>query len=529
MLAGFVVRRLVLFWAAFFVREFFLRRVITIEMLLSFRSPQTAIRAATREGATICWRLVRTPWDIVGGKLRNAENYRRGNLPSSRRKTCKTKFQRADFLGDAADALSTEDAYADWAVGPAETAGQKRRRGRPTIEDNLLWGSCGNIGYMLEVNWHRVGWNLYRLRGRANAQPEEVRVALEPLRGEHYWQEISALLRPSCTPATGTEARRTNKKLDVLREELQKSETAFNSACDEFREARLVVYLTSQRYCENLKHQITYRIENRLQLKKQIAEKERLLGAAERKLKKATLKPKQQIEQQVTVEQQEIKQLTETLAGEEKIISDLKAQLAKVTKANWRASRNVVKTRLKTVRAAKAQLEKCRAETADAETVYQDQAAGFARADFLNFVVQKRSLHHPLQLAKALAGLPGMACRESFARCKNFEFPKEPHLNYFAFDLISKAWERRQTRDSTRALITLAREQIERLPKADSRRQFLLERLNDLRDAVGYVASTRPQPLPGQVPYLVTGQFLANISRQKTPFERVLPEPSTRK
>lgn len=449
-------------------------------------------------------------------------------MSSRTRKPAESKAQRPEFVHGVPDELTAEDPFANWFVGPSEIVNKEKSRGRPTIENNILWGTWAKIIYLLEENWHRVGWKLQCLRGRSNSHSDDVRVALEPLRGQHYWEQISVLLQPSVTLAKGAEVRHTAKRLTDLRVKLQAAELAFNTSCDELREARRVVYLTSKRCGKHIKTQITYRIGNRINLKEEVKQKEKLVTAAQRKLKKATPRSVQKIQGQLAAEQRAGERLAETLAGEEKIIADLRAQLRNVGKKNWRQARDVVKQRLKIVRTAKAEVEHCKTEIEQLEPLYQEQATGFSQCDFLKFVVQKRALHHPRQLAKALAGLPLMACRESFTRCKDFEFHNEPHFNYYAFDLIDKAWARRKTGDRTRALIALAHEQIERIRKADSRRQLMLDRFNDLRDAVESVASARPQPLPGEVPYLVTAQFLDSFSRPKTPFERVLSQPSPR-
>lgn len=66
-----------------------------------------------------------------------------------------------------------------------------------------------------------------------------------------------------------------------------------------------------------------------------------------------------------------------------------------------------------------------------------DEAAGFAQAELLRFVLDGRYELTPINVANAIAGLPRMAWRQSFKRCIRWDCPYANSVEYRKFKIIS--------------------------------------------------------------------------------------------
>lgn len=105
------------------------------------------------------------------------------------------------------DDFSFSGEVPDGAVTPEPVAEDPEELAR---ENNILWGHCDNIAYMLEMNWHRIGWELERLRTPTNDRtPDAIQKAFEPLGGEFGHDLIHSLLRPTSVSATHAELQNT--------------------------------------------------------------------------------------------------------------------------------------------------------------------------------------------------------------------------------------------------------------------------------------------------------------------------------
>jgi hypothetical protein len=415
-----------------------------------------------------------------------------------------------------------------WELGPAELV-TKRKVGRRTVPENLLWGRCADIAYAFEVDWPKIGWQLQCLRNRADASPDEVRNALQPLRDQNGRERLSLLLRPTSIPATSNDVRRALGAVVEARKKSPRLEELYSAKLERFAQARRAVYEASQKHRQQLKEEITRRIGNRGQLKAERDAKERSLAAAQRKLNEANPNQREAANVELSKSQADFEKCKESLRVEENIISGLKESLALATKANWSLARKEKRKCVRQLKELKAERKRQSIEADRLDTLYRDQAAGFSRQDFLRFLSQKRAHHNPRQLAKAVAGLPEMGCRESFAKNRNHLFPSEYHLNCRVFEVIDRAWSKRDRHNSR--LGDLLQREISRLPKTkvvngkrvpNYLRQFLHEKRADLDWVIEHCVKVIPRPHPGEMPYIVTAKFLENLSRPRTSLERVL-------
>jgi hypothetical protein len=128
----------------------------------------------------------------------------------------------------------------------------------------------------------------------------------------------------------------------------------------------------------------------------------------------------------------------------------------------------------------------------------------------------------PLSVANALAGLPTMRWRQSYARCSRMPHEQtRPH--YQILNVILKLWKRRSADSTESSLVEFYRIQLPKLPKKlGYTRDFLLQNWRDLKLATEECFST--SHAPGEIPYVLTSIFMRNTRTQKNPLERMLME-----
>jgi hypothetical protein len=392
---------------------------------------------------------------------------------------------------------------------------KKNPPGRPTVRPNILWGRRDDIAYLLEEEWGRIGWQLQCLRnsGKKPRSPDDVREALMPLEGKHYHERIAILLRETSVPATSDEVRSTYVTLGKARKNLDSIRAAHQEQVTSFKDVWRALYETSEKYRQELKLEITCRIANIVQLRNEYGEKERL---------NRDLQTQARSEAELLTAQGDLDKCQEALSVEQEILRGLKERLGMANAENRALVGEVVKTRVQQLRKTKTEFQYLTGEVQRLETLYFDQAAGFARQDFLTFSVEKRGRHHPRQLANAIAGLPEMGCRQSYATCRKIPFQRDPQPNFKVFEFIARVWKQRY---ATADFSVLVKKELNRVPKTwlfnGERvpyyfREYLSNNQPNLVTAIQSCQQVRPRPHPGELPYLATTRFLDNISKQQT-------------
>ena len=448
-------------------------------------------------------------------------------------KSQKRKAKKADPAHGKSVQEAVLDSSLSFSYDLVPTLQQKPKKanvGRPTIPDNFFWGRLNDVAYLFEVNWPYFGWRIHCLRNREASSSDEVREAFEPLRGKHGHERIAYLLRLTSVPATSDEVRGTLEALGEARTKLRAVEEAYTKHIERFNEARAAVYQASQQHGQQLKTQISFRIGNRGRLKKESADIEKALTVARNRIDEIDSKHRKAAESELLQRQIDLQKCTETLQGEESIIAGLKNHLTVATKKNWLLARQEKRRRLQALRRVTIERKKQQAATNQLQNLYFDQAAGFSRKDISRFLAEKRALHHPWQLAKAVAGLPEMGCRQSFLKAGKLPFERSLGLDFQIFQLIDKTWSKRNP-EKPEALSRLVAEQMNRMPKMISHggtrvSNFLLSHLEEnrehLEEAIQWSCRVKPLPHPDEIPYVVTARFLENLSKPRTTLERVL-------
>ena len=440
----------------------------------------------------------------------------------------------SDPIQNNSNTFSSYDEIPDGVITPEPVAEDPEELKR---KNNILWGHFDNIAYMLEMSWHKIGWELQRLRTpSADRTPDAIQKAFEPLRGEFRHDLIHSLLRPTPVPATHTELQETCESKVRARQQLIDAQSPYDLQLERCQESDRAVSEADPKRRKQLKEEITRRLANRLMFKKKCETTKSRIAVARAKLRKMALPLQQAAEMKISTLEMEYKTSQQGLEMEDKTLRDLKKRHDAATKQHWTWAQEESEKRRTELNRLDKQLKECRRETERLETLYQDQGAGFARKDLLRFLVEKRALHHPEQLAKAIAGLPKLSCRESFARCGESPFPREPHQNWELFEVIARAWDKRDRNAGDPQLhIQLFEAEISGLPETKVRngqegpnftREKFVSNWQELKEAIQ--ECLRLKSLPGAVPYIITGMFLDNISRQQqrhqTPLERILSE-----
>jgi hypothetical protein len=408
----------------------------------------------------------------------------------------------------------------------------KKKPGRPTVPDNILRGRRQAIAHLFEVNWAYIGWQIQCLRnpGDGPASSDDVRKAFEPLQGQSGGERIGFLLRATSLPASSDDVRKTLGELDDAQKHLSDVQQAYDAQAKRFTQARGAVQEATQKHKGELQREITRRIRVRIQLKSECTAKERLVAAARKAVAHASPGHLDKAKGELSKSRMQFEQCKESVQTEEKIIDGLKARLTAATRANWLLAREEKKKRLRRLKELKANLKTQRNEVERLNSLYLDQAAGFARGDLLEFFVKRQPRHDPRTLANAIAGLPEMGCRASSTRCEAIPFDNAPHTDFQAFEVIARAWERRVP-GKPRPLMELIGIQLKTVPKnlpfhgervPNYLHQYFHDNQRDLEQAIDSCRGLRPRPPTGQVPYIVTARFLKNMSRPKTNLERVL-------
>lgn len=398
--------------------------------------------------------------------------------------------------------------------------------GRPTVPDNIMWGRLNDIAYLFETNWADIGWYVECLRNLPPRSPDDVRKAFEPLRGKHGHERIAFLLRPTLVPATCNDVRKTWMMLGKARQEQSELQRQYALLLEKFKLARRAAYEATTKHALEVKTEITRRLELRTQLKDDLAA---WASATKKKVATVGVKPSRTAEAEVSEMRAQLESRRNSLQTEETIINTLKKQLEDCTDQNRALARTETRRCVRELRVVKAKIKESTDEVDRLQNLYDDQAAGFASQDLAKFLREKRARHHPRRLAKAVAGLPDMGCRESFDKCRHIGFGSEPHLNFQVIEVIATGVTRRKANDPAKLLESI-NESIQRVPKTrlyrgervpNHLREYLVVNRRDLEHAIDSCSGLKPPLHPGELPYAITRKFLENVARPRTTLERL--------
>ena len=233
-----------------------------------------------------------------------------------------------------------------------------------------------------------------------------------------------------------------------------------------------------------------------------------------------------------------------TLRANQRAVSELRTEIQKLedrrSELEWRCAeaeralaqaseqeketiRTLADARNQSLRELDEKLAHSQAQLKELEQRLENQQTYWFCSQLLDFLCQARYAVRPLPLANAMAGLPGMGWRASFARTSRMKrSPGEARFAYRVFETISRMW-RRRPRNLQTAPTKFFREQILRMP--DDRTGIRGDLCRDWRDLrLAIEESWNARHSEDFMPYAITLAFLRNRLRPKTEKERMLDE-----
>jgi hypothetical protein len=130
----------------------------------------------------------------------------------------------------------TEDAPEDQSVTLDFGAPKASGRGRPTIGDDELIEIRNGLLWLLSVKWADIGWRLPRA-----TTLEELRRALEPLRGHTYEYLVTPFLHPTPVTASAEEIRSFRKNRGEAIESARAAQSDYDRCFTDARKAELAM------------------------------------------------------------------------------------------------------------------------------------------------------------------------------------------------------------------------------------------------------------------------------------------------
>jgi hypothetical protein len=315
---------------------------------------------------------------------------------------------------------------------------EKLKRGPRTIPDNFLLGNRNALAELLEQSWLKIGRSLLRIRDKRTSTIEDVRKAMEPVRGmPHNSGWAAPFYRETLESAKPSTVLKIQKQVGDLDAEIikdrAKREEGFRSCLNADAAMRMAG--------PNDKDIIQEEALKRLQIMLQLADDFKKL-----EMKREALRQK------------------------------------------WLA-----------------------------------QEAYIFQSELLDFLHSRgRYAVNPRNIADALAGLPGMKWRQSFARCADMPF-NTPLQEYQVLEVISEISTRLPEEIKELPLDSFRAALLKRSRRPDYTRQFLRDRWRDLRLAIEECWNLRADDAEA-FPFLLSSTFMRNATRQKDAKEQLLSD-----
>lgn len=169
-----------------------------------------------------------------------------------------------------------------------------------------------------------------------------------------------------------------------------------------------------------------------------------------------------------------------------------------------------------------AELKKLTDEFDALSNKLRGQEAYVSRSELLGFLLSRRRAVNPRNMANALAGLPTMKWRQSFARCALMPFGSDPSYEYQIVETISEIWSRRPS-DFKEPPFEYFRAKLLGLPKTlGYTRRVIWENWSDMKMALQ--ECWKEGSNSASIPFVLSAAFLRLAMRQKNPAGRILAE-----
>jgi hypothetical protein len=313
---------------------------------------------------------------------------------------------------------------------------EKPKRGPRTLPDNYLLGNRNAWTELLEQSWLKIGWSLLRIRDKRTSRIEDVRKAMEPVKGMPHNSGLAAsFYRETLESARPSAVLKMQKQVGDLDAEIIKAQAEREQSFRSCLSADAAMKMAGPEDKDIIQEEAL----NRLQLMLQLAD-----DFSKRGMKREALHKK-----------------------------------------------------------------------------WLDQEAYVFQSELLDFLLSRRYAVNPRNLADALAGLPRMKWRQSFARCAHMEF-NTPTQEFRIFEMFSEICSR-VPEEITEPLAFFRAELSKSSRKPDYTRQFLREQWRDLRLAIEECWNLRADD-PGGFPFVLSSVFMRNVKRLKDAKEQLLSD-----
>ncbi len=431
----------------------------------------------------------------------------------------RSKKTRGAKVKRAAEELGPSDVA--WVRGFEQSS--KARLGKPTLADDELAERRGAWAHLLETYWGAVGWQLKCARSL-----EDIEKAFRPLGRQPSDYLIAPFLRSSTEPVAVESIRKTRDERSAAGSQLSDAEDRRNKQAELVNQAIGAVFELSQENVEQLRAEVKRREENMRTIRIRLSNKRAEIRRAESSLEQSKTENQKVLQAQICSFGFELQKIETEYSEEKNILKQTEDRLHAITPERQKMAAEILGQHKVTLDAMEMAAKEARRKWEELEKRLAEQEAHYCRTELLKFTRDRRYAHNPRNLANALAGLPYMGCRRSAVRCAKLPYSYEPYLIYRVFEFIERTWRLRSVASSapglelfraaisklSRCVLVKIEGQKNRKRMANYFRRYLEENWAYLKEAIEYVL--REYQHPGQVPYLMTARFQANLSKPRT-------------
>jgi len=164
----------------------------------------------------------------------------------------------------------------------------------------------------------------------------------------------------------------------------------------------------------------------------------------------------------------------------------------------------------------------------------QEKEAAFAQSELLDYIAKAQYARNPLSLANAMAGLPNLGWRQSYARCSKIKCTGWPTVWFSLFQTVQKIWNLRGS-VSEPLIVELFRREIQKLPRKilvyyepEKRKIWMPNQVRSrLADNFRFMCLAIEDTLqvkmhPGRTPFVITSFFEKNMDKPRQAADALL-------
>jgi hypothetical protein len=212
--------------------------------------------------------------------------------------------------------------------------------------------------------------------------------------------------------------------------------------------------------------------------------------------------------------------LQEKLRREEELLQKFRSARAQADKRQAKRLKRPYEAQRRRTRRLARLYSRCSQEEAKLTKEICALESHLGCAEILRFIRERRYSFTPSNLANAMAGLPEIGWRRSFARCSKMKKLMGGHFSFEIFVIIRRLLKRCH---ATRyKLVTCFRRNIPKIPMSDYVRSHLCNNWHFLKSALEEVDIRRTHP--GERPFVVCDTYMRKCSGPRHAIDEVMLE-----